>query len=730
MSEPYAPDDQYRATEGDPHHVLAPSGISDDRNRVLKHGDTFAVFDHLGRIKPGGLGEEGLYHDGTRYLSGWTLDLDGRPPFFLGSTVRDENDQLSITLTNPDRLRDRRVEVPLGTLHLAVRTFLWRGALHWRLRVSSRGVDRVAASIQLNFRADFADIFEVRGMKREARGLDLAPIFERDRLTLAYHGLDGVIRRTLLRFTPTSHETTADHARFDLDLAPRQEVVIDVVAMCSRGDETKTDPPDFDSAAAEAAAALERSKAGACRIGACESRFDSWLRRSESDIHMMTSDLKTGPYPYAGIPWFNTPFGRDGIITAFECLWFKPETARGVLGYLSSTQAKELIPSQDAEPGKVLHETRDGEMAALGEMPFGRYYGGIDSTPLFVLLAGAYYERTADLSFIDSIWPNVDDALRWIDDFGDRDGDGFVEYERRSNDGLLHQGWKDSDDAVSHADGTFAEGPIALCEVQSYVYAAWRAGAALAGALGFYEKAEKFKLRAERLRDRFEEAFWCEDIGMYALALDGEKRRCRVRASNAGQCLLGGIAAADRAERVARNLLTPDFFSGWGIRTLATTEVRYNPMAYHNGAVWPHDNALIAFGAARYGLKEVSLAVTSGLFYAGTYFDLNRMPELFCGFDRESGEGPVPYPVACAPQSWAAGSVYLLIQACLGLEVNGVERRVLLHRPRLPAFIPELRITNLNVAGAILDLYLPRRGDDVGVNVVRRVGEAAVVVIK
>jgi glycogen debranching enzyme len=714
---------------GDSHHVLAPSGITDDRTRVLKQGDTFAVFDHLGQIKPGGLGEEGLYHDGTRYLSRLILELNGQPPFFLGSTVRDENDQLSVALTNPDRICDGRVEVPLGTLRLAVRALLWQGACHWRLRARNHGPDAVAASISLAFQADFADIFEVRGMKRHARGRDLRPEQVHSRVTLGYVGLDGRHRRTLLRFNSAPAELGPDRARFELALGPGEEVAIDLVVACLSGEESP-EPIGFDAAAVATAAALERQKAGSCRLAASESRFDAWLQRSESDLHMLISNLPTGPYPYAGVPWFNTPFGRDGIITALECLWLRPELARGVLNYLAATQATEVIPSRDAEPGKVLHETRNGEMATLGEMPFGRYYGSVDATPLFILLAGAYHERTGDRAFSASIWPHVEAALAWIDAFGDRDGDGFVEYERRAADGLIHQGWKDSDDAVSHADGTLASGPIALCEVQSYVYAARRAGAVLAAALGIPERASELEHQAERLRQRFEAAFWCEDLDIYALALDGDKRPCRVRTSNAGQCLFGGIAAPERAERVARSLASADFFSGWGVRTLAATEARYNPMAYHNGSVWPHDNALIGYGAARYGCKDLTVAVLAGLFAAGTYFDLHRMPELFCGFDREPGEGPVPYPVACAPQAWAAGAVFLLLQGCLGIGVRHAERQIWFHQPRLPPFVPELRITKLEVAGATVDLLLVRHGDDVGVNVLRRSGDVAVVVTK
>jgi glycogen debranching enzyme len=742
-------DDSDRAheSEQDPFYILAAAPSADERSRVLKHADTFAVFDHYGDMRRVGLSEQGLYHEGTRFLSRFVFVLERGRPLFLSSTIKEDNDLLVVDLTNPDIGRAGEVIVPRGTLHFFRIKFLWQGACYERLRMKNYGLCAVETAFSLHFDADFVDIFEVRGARRARRGQLLGGALEEGRVVLAYRGLDGVLRRTRLSFVPVPEKLSASYAQFRIRLEPRQEVNLYVTITCETDRTTSDHGPHepealatvrsplatgflpFDEALAAAAGTLMQVQSQVCNIQSSKQHFNDWINRTVADLHMMTTQTPFGRYPYAGVPWFSTPFGRDGIITAFECLWIDPSLSRGVLSYLAATQAKEVNPEQDAEPGKILHETRRGEMAALGEIPFGLYYGSVDATPLFVLLAGAYYERTGDRAFVESIWPNVEAALKWIDTFGDCDGDGFVEYARRSSAGLGNQGWKDSHDAIFHADGHLAEGPIALCEVQSYVYGAKRAAAELAAVLGQLERAENLRQQARAMRDRFEKVFWSEDLGTYVLALDGAKRPCRVRTSNAGHCLMTGMVSPERALRVTQTLLGPDSFSGWGIRTLAATEARYNPMSYHNGSIWPHDNALMAYGLARYALKDHVVRIMNAIFDASLFFELHRLPELFCGFERRSDEGPTLYPVACAPQSWSAAAVFLLLQACLGLHVSVPEGRISFSHPKLPAFLEEVYIRNLFVGQAVVDLLLLRHDNNVGIQVLRREGKVEITTV-
>ena len=716
----------------DAFYIRSSSPRIDVRKRVLKQGDTFAVFDRFGDIDTFGTGELGMYYQDTRFLSRLTLKLGKDRPLLLSSTVREDNAVLAVDATNSDVCRNGETIVPRGTLHIFRSKILWRRTCQERLRIHNYGRVAMDFSFSLEFDADFADIFELRGTARERRGRRIEAEMAQDAVVLAYEGLDGRPRRTRIVFDPPPTRLSESAATYQIRLEPGEEASYRWVIACEvDADSQGKIQPCYEEVVQEAASALESAHAREPLIFTSNEQFNDWLNRSLADLEMMRTETPYGSYPYAGVPWFSTEFGRDGIITALQCLWFDPSLARGVLAYLAATQADSENAEQDAQPGKVLHETRAGEMAVLGEIPFKRYYGSIDATPLFIMLAGAYYRRTGDRAFVESIWPNIERALAWIDHYGDSDGDGFVEYTRRSKLGLTHQGWKDSHDAIFHADGTSAEGPIALCEVQGYVYAAKLAAAELAELLGDRARARDLSKQATTLGRRFEESFWCDELSTYALALDGRKQPCRVRTSNAGHCLFAGIATQEHARRVAATLTHETFFSGWGIRTVATSEARYNPMSYHNGSVWPHDNSLIAAGFARYDLKESAATVLAGLLDASLFFDLHRLPELFCGFPRRHGEAPTLYPVACAPQSWASGAVYLLLEASLGLSVSASERTLTFSKPVLPRFLQQVTIRGLKVADARADLLLTRHDEgDVGVNVLRREGALDVVVLK
>jgi glycogen debranching enzyme len=716
----------------DAFYIRSSSSRIDVRTRVLKQGDTFAVFDRFGDIDTFGTGELGMYYQDTRFLSRLTLKLGKDRPLLLSSTVREDNAVLAVDATNPDVFRNGETVLPRGTVHIFRSKILWKRTCQERLRIHNYGRAAMDFSFSLEFDADFADIFELRGTTRERRGRRLETEIAQDGVVLAYEGLDRRPRRTRIVFDPPPTRLSESAANYQIRLEPGEDASYRWAIACEVDADLRGQiKPCYEKVVQEAASALESAHARQPLIFTSNEQFNDLLNRSLADLEMMRTDTPYGPYPYAGVPWFSTEFGRDGIITALQCMWFDPSFARGVLAYLAATQADAENAEQDAQPGKILHETRAGEMAVLGEIPFKRYYGTIDATPLFIMLAGAYYRRTGDRTFVESIWPNVERALAWIDHYGDVDGDGFVEYARRSKLGLINQGWKDSHDAVFHADGTSAEGPIALCEVQGYVYAAKLAAAELAALFGGDAWARDLSKQAKTLLRRFEESFWCDELSTYALALDGRKQPCRVRTSNAGHCLFAGIASADHARRVAATLTHETSFSGWGIRTVATSEARYNPMAYHNGSVWPHDNSLIAAGFARYDLKESAATVLAGLLDASLFFDQHRLPELFCGFPRRPGEAPTLYPVACAPQSWASAAVFLLLKACLGLSVSASERRLTFAKPILPRFLQQVTIRGLKVADGRADLLLTRHDEgDVGVNVLRREGALDVVVLK
>jgi len=669
--------------------------------------------------------EQGVFSHGTRFLSELVLYLWNSRPLLLSSTIKDDNFLLTADLANVDVYYEDTVVIPRDTLHLLRSKFIWEGVCYEEFKLVNYGLSAMLIPFRLALGADFADIFEVRGTRRDQRGRRLDDFAQEDRITFSYQGLDGILRHTRIQCDPAPREISASELSYEIFLRPKEELKIYLTISCEA--ETPNLTMSFADARAAAGTALQNAALNNCTIRSTNDRFNRWIKRSAADVEMMILGNPEPDYPYAGVPWFSTVFGRDGIITALEMLWVDPGIGKGVLQFLAETQATEIDPQKEAQPGKILHEMRRGEMANLGEVPFGRYYGTVDATPLFVVLAAAYYDRTGDLEFIQEIWPHIHLALEWIDTYGDADHDGFVEYAKHSSKGLVQQGWKDSNDSIFHSDGSLANAPIALCEVQGYVYVAKRAAARLCSLLQNHALSKKLESEAAALRIHFEEAFWCPDIGTYALALDGHKRPCQVRASNAGHCLYTGIATYDKARLVAENLLDSKFFTGWGIRTVAEGEARYNPLSYHNGSVWPHDNAILASGLARYGFKNLAGQILISQLDVSSMVDLHRLPELFCGLERRPGEGPTLYPVACSPQAWAAGAAFLILQACLGISVEGPQRRVVLDQPYLPEGIPQLRIGPLRIGGASVSLQLERHRHSAQVHVLEQEGEIEVV---
>jgi glycogen debranching enzyme len=701
-------------------YVKATSSLADNRTRVLKFGETFGVFNRYGDIESVGTMQFGLFHMETRHLSRLSFYLGRDKPLLLSSAIREDNSLFTVDATNLD-VGTPADHLHQGTIHIFRAASLSKGAYHAQFRILNYGTVTFPVELAFLFDADFADIFEVRGTHRKHRGRRLEDRIEDKTLILSYEGLDNVTRQTRISFSVPPDSLDTGEAAFSYSLKPNEEWQFSLNIVCERFN-TKGKLIQPAHARATNGEPIFRT-----RLITSNNRCNSWLRRCQADLTMLMEGNPEGDYPYAGVPWFSTVFGRDGVITALQTLWIAPAIARGVLSYLAETQSTEEDPTSDAAPGKIIHEIRRGEMAETNEVPFRRYYGSVDSTPLFLMLAGAYFHRTNDLAFIQKIWPNIQAALNWIDKYADIDGDGFYEYSRQSETGLVQQGWKDSYDSIFHRNGTLAEPPIALCEMQGYVYAAKLAVSELCQSLGRTQDSEKLAAEAAQLQQHFDQAFWNEELRTYVIALDGKKRQCVVRTSNAGHALFTKIASPARARILSDTLFDAGSHSGWGIRTVAAREARYNPMSYHNGSVWPHDNSLIGAGMAQYGQQYLAARLFTGMFDAARHVDLNRLPELFCGFHRRpDGTGPTLYPVACSPQAWASGAPFLLLCASLGFEVRAAESLVRFENPHLPSFLNELRIEGLCVNDARVDLLISRHDKGFALEVLRKEGEVEI----
>ncbi|HEY0899267.1 MAG TPA: amylo-alpha-1,6-glucosidase [Sphingobacteriaceae bacterium] len=690
---------------------------TDDRVNLLNHSNTFGLFDRWGNIYPHGKMVQGIYHDGTRFLNKLILTISNQKPLLLGSTIKEDNDILSVDLTNP-ALDECNIQD--NTIHISRSQFIREGGYFEEITCYHYGDQECSFELNLTFNADFKDIFEIRGLRRENKVHQVTYSDTGQRCDMHYVGLDEIIRKTVITFdTEIPYSVAGNRAVFFVRLEPRKLISIRYCIQFLQGEEERG-LVDYHQAKRSIQLELSKNRSLFADLTTSNEQFNHWLNRSRVDLLSLLANTTQGQYPYAGVPWYNTPFGRDGIITAFETLWLAPVISRDVLLFLASKQATALIPEKDAEPGKILHEARRGEMANTGEIPFKEYYGTIDATPLFIFLAGKYLERTNDLELIQKIWPNILAALNWIDQYGDVDGDGFVEYRHKAKHGLTNQGWKDSFDSIMDETGQLAEPPIALAEVQGYTYAAKQYASRMAEILGEKQRAEELLNQAQTLKKKFNEQFWDEELQYFVLALDGNKKPCKVISSNPGHCLFTGIVDHDKAAKLAEGLLSPKMFSGWGIRTLASGELRYNPMSYHNGSVWPHDNALIAYGLSIYGFQEKVFEIMKSIFDASFHLPLQRLPELYCGFNRRSGEGPTAYPVACSPQAWSVAVVFMLLQACLRIEINALAKTITFDNPRLPDYLDNIVLTNLTLDGSSFNLKLHRLDQDVAFNVMRK----------
>jgi glycogen debranching enzyme len=710
---------------GDRYYILASSVAADLPKLVLKHDDGFIVADRRGDFPALRGSEFGYYVDDTRFVS--QLELRGRHwrPLLLNATVWEDALEGGIDLTNPDIVERDRLVLPGRTLRISRRLMLFRRQLFQRVSIDSFARQAHELAVAWHFAADFADLFEVRGHPRPRRGAPLAPVFEKAAVVLGYRGLDGVTRRARFELDPPPARVTAHGAEYALVVAPGERTELSVTVTALADDATSGTPrSDWPAAAAARRIAADALRERATGIRSDHELFNGWIERSRQDVHLLLTDTPEGFVPYAGIPWYVAPFGRDSLITALQTLPFEPEVARGTLRFLARHQATADDAFIDAEPGKILHEYRRGEMANCREIPFVPYYGSVDATPLFLVLLAEYLRWTADVHLARELWPAAERALAWIEGFGD----GFLTYQRRSPLGLDNQGWKDSQDAIMHADGEPAAPPIALVEVQGYAYAALLGLADVLEVMGLASRAPALRARAEALRERFEASFWLDDLGVYALALDGAGRPCRVVSSNPGHALWTGIAGEARAARVVQRLMADDVASGWGLRTLAAGERLYNPMSYHNGSVWPHDTAIAAVGMRAYGHPEAFLALGTALFQAVLHFEGARMPELFCGFPRAEGHGPTRYPVACSPQAWAAGSVFHLVRAMLGMSPDAPGNRLTLYRPHLPPWLRWIELHGLRLGASLIDLRVSQGREHAAVELLQRAGDAEIIV--
>jgi glycogen debranching enzyme len=683
---------------------------------VRARGSMFLVTTRHGDIAPAGARELGLFHRDTRYLSLYELEIpDHRTVWLSAQTSHPAYNQVDLMLSGLSH--EELLDDPNNYLHIRRRQLLDDGLVE-EIVFSNFLMRPVDIQAVVRFSADFADIFEVRGAHRPRRGALRRPCVDGSSVVFSYEGLCGTTLQTTVSFGTPPAELDERHARFELNLGPDRTSAIElrVVPMESGSSRTGRTVPfakRVDTLSAEAQALRARSTRYSCD----DSLLQEMLEQTIADLHSLRIEHDRHAILGAGIPWFCAPFGRDALIASYEALTLNPEFAIETLRMLAAYQGKKEDPSTEEEPGKIFHELRFGEMVRCKEIPHWPYYGSIDATALFVIVAEAAHRYVNDDSLLRDLRPAVEAALGWIDARSER-GTRLVRYQRASPNGLENQGWKDSRAGVSFPDGRRAEPPIALVEVQGYCADAYERGARILEWLGEPERAGQYRERAALMRDLLNRTFWMEDANRYAFAVDGRDRILPTIVSNSGHLLWSRAATPERARATAHALLAPPSFGGYGIRTLATEQPVYSPLAYHNGTVWPHDNALIVRGFAYYGLRREVAKAFDGLYAAMATFRDRRFPELFCGMGRRSGP-VVRYPVACSPQAWSSAAPVLLIQSILGLRADlapgsrGEKPRVprlVIRNPGLPGTLRRLELHGMRVGNSSVSVRFRRVG--------------------
>jgi len=682
---------------------------------VIKQGNVFFLSQPEGDVPLTREHGFGLYYHDCRYLNGYELMVGDEHPEPLAARSS-EGARAVFQLTTPEfqSLDGRTIDRETVGLKWERLIDAESRIMHERLDIQNFGFEPVEFMLRMRFRAEFEDVFAIRGILRESGGKRWRPRWIDKRLVFSYSGGDGVFRSLAIHFDPLPAAVKGAGVEFRLAFKPGETRQLRIALAI---DEVER-PVKRAAAHVRTSLDLPAGRASRDEWTKPETEFDCdsllltrVMRRSLMDLQMLKTSLGGDEFFAAGIPWFATLFGRDSLIASLQALAFWPETPAHTLRLLARYQGTEVNEWRDEQPGKILHELRVGELARMNKIPHTPYYGTIDATPLFLILLSQHAQWTGDLALFQELRPSVDRALDWIDRYGNEAGDGYVSYSGNTKEGLLNQGWKDSGDAVMTSDGRLAHPPIALAEVQGYVYLAKMSIAELFERAGEPRQAARLREEAEGLRLRFNRDFWMEDEGCYAMALETGHRPCRVISSNAGQALWAGIADEHQAGRVVKRLMQPDMFNGWGIRTLSLQERRYNPMGYHLGTVWPHDNSMIAAGFRRYGFDEEARRVFVGLLDAAIEFEDHRLPELFTGFGRSEYGVPVRYPVACHPQAWAAAAVPYLVQVSLGLTPKAFEKRLEIVRPCLPDFVRRAEIRRLRVGKGSVDLRFERNRD-------------------